>query len=157
MSSQNPTANPSLPPEERYRSQLEQLTSMGFVNRDANLQGMCTSRTILSYKNSSKTDVCVNFEFNLDHFSLFSTNCHIWWCKCSSWKVTRKRSVISELTTTTDLPSRTCHLQEPLPPAMLTTAFTSIVILCLVHCLFLGELRRRVRGLQSLLQIVVLS
>lgn len=27
------------PPEERYRTQLEQLTAMGFVNRDANLQG----------------------------------------------------------------------------------------------------------------------
>lgn len=27
-------------PEERYRSQLEQLTSMGFINRDANLQGL---------------------------------------------------------------------------------------------------------------------
>lgn len=32
-------ANPNLPPEERYRSQLEQLTSMGFMNRDANIQG----------------------------------------------------------------------------------------------------------------------
>lgn len=31
--------NPSQPPEERYRSQLEQLTQMGFMNRDANLQG----------------------------------------------------------------------------------------------------------------------
>jgi hypothetical protein len=27
------------PPEERYHAQLEQLTAMGFVNRDANLQG----------------------------------------------------------------------------------------------------------------------
>lgn len=30
---------PVPPPEERYRAQLEQLTAMGFVNRDANLQG----------------------------------------------------------------------------------------------------------------------
>lgn len=30
---------PAAPPEERYRAQLEQLTAMGFVNRDANLQG----------------------------------------------------------------------------------------------------------------------
>lgn len=30
---------PGPPPEERYRAQLEQLTAMGFVNRDANLQG----------------------------------------------------------------------------------------------------------------------
>uniref|UniRef100_A0A6G4ZZ76 UBA domain-containing protein n=1 Tax=Rhipicephalus microplus TaxID=6941 RepID=A0A6G4ZZ76_RHIMP len=28
------------PPEERYRSQLEQLVSMGFVNREANLQAL---------------------------------------------------------------------------------------------------------------------
>lgn len=32
-------ANPNLPPEERYSSQLEQLTSMGFMNREANIQG----------------------------------------------------------------------------------------------------------------------
>lgn len=31
--------NPTQPPEVRYQSQLEQLSSMGFVNRDANLQG----------------------------------------------------------------------------------------------------------------------
>lgn len=29
----------NVPPEQRYQSQLEQLSSMGFVNRDANLQG----------------------------------------------------------------------------------------------------------------------
>ena len=29
----------STPPEERYRSQLEQLTAMGFANREANIQG----------------------------------------------------------------------------------------------------------------------
>lgn len=27
------------PPEERYSSQLEQLSAMGFLNREANLQG----------------------------------------------------------------------------------------------------------------------
>lgn len=32
--------NSSQPPEERYRSQLEQLTSMGFLNREANLQAL---------------------------------------------------------------------------------------------------------------------
>lgn len=32
-------SNSNVPPEERYRSQLEQLASMGFVNREANLQG----------------------------------------------------------------------------------------------------------------------
>lgn len=29
----------NVPPEQRYQSQLEQLASMGFVNREANLQG----------------------------------------------------------------------------------------------------------------------
>ncbi|VDO53712.1 unnamed protein product [Onchocerca flexuosa] len=28
------------PPEERYRSQLEQLTSMGFSNQEANIQAL---------------------------------------------------------------------------------------------------------------------
>ncbi|KAL1375973.1 hypothetical protein pipiens_017161 [Culex pipiens pipiens] len=35
--------NPNVPPEERYRSQLEQLASMGFVNREANLQALIAS------------------------------------------------------------------------------------------------------------------
>ncbi|KAF7997080.1 hypothetical protein HCN44_005357 [Aphidius gifuensis] len=35
-----PTATDQTPPEERYRGQLEQLTAMGFVNRDANLQAL---------------------------------------------------------------------------------------------------------------------
>jgi ubiquilin len=30
----------NLPPEQRYQSQLEQLASMGFVNREANLQAL---------------------------------------------------------------------------------------------------------------------
>lgn len=33
-------ANPNQPPEERYSQQLEILASMGFVNREANLQGI---------------------------------------------------------------------------------------------------------------------
>jgi ubiquilin len=36
------------PPEERYHAQLEQLTAMGFVNRDANLQGNNTRKHISS-------------------------------------------------------------------------------------------------------------
>jgi ubiquilin len=32
-------SDPNVPAEERYQSQLEQLTSMGFLNREANLQG----------------------------------------------------------------------------------------------------------------------
>lgn len=38
MAAQGPNAS-TQPPEERYRIQLEQLTAMGFVNREANLQG----------------------------------------------------------------------------------------------------------------------
>lgn len=33
----NPDQN--APPEQRYSQQLEQLTAMGFLNREANLQG----------------------------------------------------------------------------------------------------------------------
>lgn len=36
----NQTEQTQQPPEERYRGQLEQLTAMGFVNRDANLQAL---------------------------------------------------------------------------------------------------------------------
>ncbi|XP_053693872.1 ubiquilin-1 [Sabethes cyaneus] len=35
--------NTSVPPEQRYQTQLEQLASMGFVNRDANLQALIAS------------------------------------------------------------------------------------------------------------------
>lgn len=34
--------NPQQAPEQRYSQQLEQLTAMGFLNRDANLQGKIT-------------------------------------------------------------------------------------------------------------------
>ncbi|XP_050101688.1 ubiquilin-1 [Anopheles aquasalis] len=37
------TNDTNIPPEERYRAQLEQLTSMGFVNREANLQALIAS------------------------------------------------------------------------------------------------------------------
>lgn len=39
MNGMSNQANPNQPPEERYQAQLEQLSSMGFVNREANLQG----------------------------------------------------------------------------------------------------------------------
>lgn len=32
--------NPNIPPEQRYSTQLDMLASMGFVNREANLQGL---------------------------------------------------------------------------------------------------------------------
>lgn len=71
MSSQNPSsASPSLPPEERYRSQLEQLTSMGFVNRDANLQGK-SFNTILS------VSVAVLVPY-AKYYVCFSAYCYIW-------------------------------------------------------------------------------
>ncbi|EEB14511.1 ubiquilin-1, putative [Pediculus humanus corporis] len=34
------SGNANLPPEERYRTQLEQLSTMGFLNREANLQAL---------------------------------------------------------------------------------------------------------------------
>jgi len=43
------------PPEERYRAQLDQLTAMGFVNRDANLQGK------LQWKSLIIIPVCIIF------------------------------------------------------------------------------------------------
>lgn len=35
----NNQTNTAQPPEQRYSQQLEQLTAMGFLNREANLQG----------------------------------------------------------------------------------------------------------------------
>ena len=37
------------PPEERYAAQLEQLSGMGFLNREANLQGTLFYSSCLSY------------------------------------------------------------------------------------------------------------
>lgn len=33
----------SIPPEQRYHSQLEQLAAMGFLNREANLQALIST------------------------------------------------------------------------------------------------------------------
>lgn len=41
VASMGATGNTQAPPEQRYSQQLEQLTAMGFVNREANLQGKC--------------------------------------------------------------------------------------------------------------------
>lgn len=38
-----PAGGPQVPPEERYRTQLEQLSTMGFVNREANLQALAAT------------------------------------------------------------------------------------------------------------------
>lgn len=40
LSGMNAQQNVSLPPEQRYQQQLEQLAAMGFVNREANLQAL---------------------------------------------------------------------------------------------------------------------
>ncbi|XP_077285757.1 ubiquilin [Arctopsyche grandis] len=40
VSSMGTTGNPQAPPEQRYSQQLEQLTAMGFLNREANLQAL---------------------------------------------------------------------------------------------------------------------
>ena len=39
MMGQMRAGNPEQPPEERFASQLDQLASMGFVDRQANIQG----------------------------------------------------------------------------------------------------------------------
>ena len=43
MMGQMRAGNPDQPPEERFASQLEQLASMGFVDRQANIQGRSTA------------------------------------------------------------------------------------------------------------------
>lgn len=40
VSAMGTNANPNAPPEQRYSAQLEQLSAMGFLNRDANLQAL---------------------------------------------------------------------------------------------------------------------
>lgn len=40
----NNQTNSQQPPEQRYSQQLEQLTAMGFLNREANLQGKETKQ-----------------------------------------------------------------------------------------------------------------
>lgn len=41
--------NTQQPPEQRYSQQLEQLAAMGFLNREANLQGIVFSISILIF------------------------------------------------------------------------------------------------------------
>jgi ubiquilin len=35
-----PTENSSVPPEERYKDQLEKMAEMGFTNKEANIQAL---------------------------------------------------------------------------------------------------------------------
>lgn len=60
MNGMSNQANPNQPPEERYQSQLEQLTAMGFVNREANLQGESIIVCLDQTKNSN------SFHFSSD-------------------------------------------------------------------------------------------
>lgn len=46
MNGMSTGANQNLPPEQRYSTQLETLASMGFVNREANLQGKFETRNV---------------------------------------------------------------------------------------------------------------
>ena len=41
----------SQPPEQRFAAQLEQLATMGFINREANIQGKCRTRPTDMFKN----------------------------------------------------------------------------------------------------------
>lgn len=67
--------NPNLPPEQRYSTQLETLASMGFVNREANLQGNhCSSLT------SDSNNKEINHIILLSSF--FSTYCNFRRYKC---------------------------------------------------------------------------
>ncbi|VDM95866.1 unnamed protein product [Thelazia callipaeda] len=52
-------AGSTQPPEERYRSQLEQLTSMGFSNQEANIQGNLISQNILQICREASTAIFV--------------------------------------------------------------------------------------------------
>ena len=53
MLGQMRAGNPDQPPEERFASQLEQLASMGFIDRQQNIQG---EKTIILNKFSSSKE-----------------------------------------------------------------------------------------------------
>ena len=63
MMGQMRAGNPEQAPEERFASQLDQLASMGFVDRQANIQGSDTKYPRYSFLNY----------FTRTHFS---TYCH---------------------------------------------------------------------------------
>lgn len=64
MNGMSSSSNPSAPPEERYASQLDTLTSMGFANREANLQGKQIGRRFnLTEMNSKKLNQFIVISF----------------------------------------------------------------------------------------------
>ena len=74
MMGQMRAGNPEQAPEERFASQLDQLASMGFVDRQANIQGADTS--------------CSKYSFlNYLTRTHFSTYCHHGWRECSCWAI----------------------------------------------------------------------
>nr|CAD7574814.1 unnamed protein product [Timema californicum] len=77
-------ANSSQAPEERYHMQLEQLTAMGFVNRDANLQGM--------------TDIGFNKLLNNSTGWGRSTDRNFWRHQCRSGAAVTEQTDVPELT-----------------------------------------------------------
>lgn len=77
----NSPASAGQPPEERYRAQLEQLAAMGFVNRDANLQG----KFFVCFEKSS-------------FYQIFSSNCHFWRHQRCGGTAIGVRTVIPKLT-----------------------------------------------------------
>lgn len=60
-------SNPNLPPEQRYSTQLETLASMGFVNREANLQGKAPH----SFQRQVRESFIVLFHFILALIATF--------------------------------------------------------------------------------------
>lgn len=80
-----------LPPEERFASQLEHLASMGFVNREANIQGECTPCIIECF-----------------HFTISETSCspcicssdrNVWRHQCGRRAIVGAQPTVAELTT----------------------------------------------------------
>ena len=54
MLGQMRAGNPEQPPEERFASQLEQLASMGFIDRQQNIQGKRSENMISLVSQKSK-------------------------------------------------------------------------------------------------------
>jgi hypothetical protein len=67
------TGSGTQPPEERYRSQLEQLTAMGFINREANIQGIVFNYFCFTAYQNLNLLKCI--------FLYFSLDCYLWGCQ----------------------------------------------------------------------------
>ena len=80
MMGQMRAGNPDQPPEERFASQLEQLASMGFVDRQANVQGKKYSLTNKNNYDTATTriklEVLTKKSNIILYSSYFSSDCH---------------------------------------------------------------------------------